>query len=351
MLTINGTMPHQILFNGVDLTQVYARATAADTPVLVWTKGAISITGNKFYLKDAIHNQIRIYQNGTLKDTIAAGFSGTQTLSFTLASGNTLLIQLYNPSSGWSQNIYNGTVSSSTWYYENFTETTVNKTIPAGTVHVDGINNNPGTGWMCNTTWPYINLDGSDSGWIYNGNAYEINHGVHDCSIPNIGTLDVPAGKWSWDSSTGGTFHDTPISWTNVATGPSADYYSYHFLSYTVTKSGNKFVCVSGVSNDERAYNNVSSNVTVNVSGTFTHYDLNEDGSITIRAGHVDAPTMQEVGDVFRQHSHIDHYVTLSKNTSGGVITFKTNTVKGTWTGDDLTLPSTSVTYYTYDYN
>ena len=134
MLTINGTSPKQILFNGTDLTKVYARATAADTPVLVWTKYAISITGNRFYLGDAIHNQIRIFQNGTLKDTIAAGFSGNKDLSFTLASGNTLIVQIYNSTNGWSQNIYNGTVSSSTWYYENFTETTHEHVIPNGNV-------------------------------------------------------------------------------------------------------------------------------------------------------------------------------------------------------------------------
>lgn len=133
MLTINGTSPKQIIFNGTDLTKVYARETASDTPVLVWTKYAISITGNRFYLGDAIHNQIRIYQNGVLKDTIAAGFSGNKDLSFTLASGNSLLVQIYN-SSGWSQNIYNGSVSSSTWYYENFTETTHTQVIPNGNV-------------------------------------------------------------------------------------------------------------------------------------------------------------------------------------------------------------------------
>ncbi len=122
MLTINSVMPTEIIFNGTDLTQVFARHNSSDTPVLVWTKGDIAITNNRFYLHNAIHNDINIYFDNVLIDTIAAGFSGTTTLSQSLIANTNLKVELSN-TNGYKLEIQNGLISSNNWFLRTFIET------------------------------------------------------------------------------------------------------------------------------------------------------------------------------------------------------------------------------------
>ena len=361
MLTINGTMPHQILFNGVDLTQVYARATAADTPVLVWTKGAISITGNKFYLKDAIHNQIRIYQNGTLKDTIAAGFSGTQTLSFTLASGNTLLIQIYNPSSGWSQNIYNGTVSSSAWYYENFTETTVNKTIPAGYVTINEVNNNPSTGWKCNTTWPATGVPGN---WTLDGKVYSMFDSILDKTRAPVPTGDYPSSDYSeWDDGwdfTGSPSSVSAAEFRSYDTPLVAQFATDYFQNGSGTTDGTSQVTANASIGHTVSIGTLSPYsgdlyITTNRYWTDNATTYESGGEEYLRVlssnGYAYCPSSSEVVDKLKATCTVETWLSLTLNTSKETIVIRTDTVNGTYSGDKIPFGSKNVTYYTYDYN
>lgn len=76
MLTINGVSPTQILYNGTDLTAVYARQTASDTPVLVWSKSL------KVTLGGDTDSQLSIYEGYGIHIQDSADFSLTLSNSY-----------------------------------------------------------------------------------------------------------------------------------------------------------------------------------------------------------------------------------------------------------------------------